>query len=68
MDQKKESKERIIKGHKLNCIVCKNDTFWTRESLMSTRGMTLINLDWANKSAQNFICDSCGYVYWFLQP
>lgn len=33
---------------------------------MNTKGMTFFKLDWANKEAENYICDSCGYVYWFL--
>ena len=28
------SKQRIIKGEKLTCIVCKHDTFWERETLI----------------------------------
>lgn len=67
MSEEPKSKERIINGRVLTCIVCNNDKFWTRKSLMNTREMTLFNLDWANKEAQNYICDSCGYVYWFLQ-
>jgi len=66
MAKKLEVKERIIKGNKLVCSVCKNDTFWARETLMNTVGMTIMKLDWANKKAQNYICDNCGYVHWFL--
>ncbi len=66
MGKKPEVKERIIKGHKLECPVCKNDTFWERRTLMNTPGMTFMKLDWANKTAQNYICDDCGHVYWFM--
>ena len=62
-----ESKQRIIKGHQLKCTVCKNDTFWERETLMNTPGLTFLGLEWANKKAQNYICDNCGFVHWFLQ-
>ncbi len=63
----KEVKEYIIKGNvKLVCTVCKNHTFWTRKTLMNTSVMTLFTLDWANKSATNYICDNCGHVHWFL--
>lgn len=61
-----ESKTRLIKGNKLECVVCKNDTFWERRTLMNTPGMTFMKLDWANKTAQNYICDNCGYVHWFM--
>jgi len=61
-----ESKQRLIKGKKLECVICKNDTFWARNTLMNTPKMTFFKLDWANKSAQNYICDHCGYVHWFM--
>jgi len=61
------SKQRIVKGHQLECQVCKNDTFWERETLMNTPGLTFFGLEWANKRAQNYICDNCGYVHWFLE-
>lgn len=61
------SEERTIKGNKLECPVCKHDKFWAKETLMNTPGMTFLGLEWANKNAQNFICDNCGFVYWFLK-
>ncbi len=61
-----ESKTRIIKGNKLECYVCKHDKFWARETLMNTAKMTFFKLDWANKKAQNLICENCGYVHWFM--
>jgi uncharacterized protein YbaR (Trm112 family) len=53
-------------GHRLVCPVCTHHLFWSRETLMNTRGASFFNLDWANKEATNYICGSCGYVYWFL--
>jgi predicted nucleic-acid-binding Zn-ribbon protein len=67
MAQNKETKEYEIKGHKLACPICNNTNFWTRKSLLNTKGLTLLELDWANKQADNYICDKCGYVMWFLQ-
>lgn len=65
------SKEKIISKHKiagavLECPICKHDEFWTRRTLMNTPGMTLFGLDWANKSALNYVCSSCGHVLWFI--
>lgn len=65
------SKEKIISKHKvagavLACAVCKNDEFWTRRTLMNTPGMTLFGIEWANKSALNYVCSQCGHVMWFL--
>lgn len=55
-----------IKGNELICPVCKGKSFWTRKTLMNTRGLTLFDLDWANKNATNYVCNHCGYVFWFL--
>ena len=66
MDKEKTFKEISVKGHKLECPVCKNNKFWTKETLMNTTGMTFFGLDWANKDAKNFICSNCTYVFWFF--
>ncbi len=68
MAKKPEAKQYLIKGHPLECPVCKNDTFWMRETLMNTKGLTFFKLEWANQQAQNYVCNNCGYVHWFLQP
>lgn len=34
---------------------------------MSTTGLSLLDLDWADRRASNYVCDRCGYVFWFLQ-
>ncbi len=60
------AKQQIVKGNKLCCPVCKNDTFWEKETLMNTKKMTFFKLDWLNKKAQNYICNNCGHVLWFL--
>lgn len=66
MEDNFETREWIINGIKLECIFCKSDQFWTRKTLMNTPGFTFMGLDWANKTAQNFICENCGFVHWFL--
>ena len=64
----KEVKEYFVKkGLKLECVICKSHLFWTRTTLMNTTGMSIIGLDWANKHATNYVCNSCGYVHWFLE-
>jgi len=53
-------------GKKLECPLCRNDKFWQRETLMNTRGMTYIGIDWMNREAENHICGRCGYIFWFF--
>jgi hypothetical protein len=59
--------ERAIDGHKLKCPICAHDKFQKRITLMNTPGSTFMGVEWANKQAENFVCDSCGYVFWFLR-
>lgn len=62
-----EAKEYEVKGHKLSCPICGHKLFWTRRTLMNTRGLTFFNLDWANQDAKNYICEHCGYIMWFYE-
>ena len=55
-----------VNGFELICPVCSGKKFNRRSSLLNTRGLTFISLDWANQSAINYICDCCGYIFWFL--
>ena len=66
MNKKPEAAEHVVEGVRLTCPVCARTMFWTRTTLMNTTGMSFFDLDWANKSAKNYVCDHCGYVYWFL--
>lgn len=61
----KKSEEVMVADHKLVCPVCGNDHFFERQIQMNTAGMTFLDMDWANKSAQNYYCDNCGYIFWF---
>ena len=58
---------RTVNGKSLVCPVCGHKEFWKRETLMNTPGMTFWGLDWANRQAENLICDSCGYIFWFFK-
>jgi len=66
MPKEKIAKERQVMGNKLVCPVCGYKQFWTRTTLMNTVGLTLFGMDWANRKAQNYVCDQCGHVLWFL--
>ncbi len=57
----------IVGGRPLRCPHCEHDHFWTRRTLMNTRGWTFFKLDWVNREAQNYVCDRCGHILWFMQ-
>ncbi len=50
----------------LSCHVCGGLLFASREVKMTTTGMTFLDLDWLNKSADGVICLRCGYVHVFM--
>jgi predicted nucleic-acid-binding Zn-ribbon protein len=52
-------------GHAFGCLVCGGEKFRQREIKMNTTGMSLLNLDFANRSAKGVICTSCGFVHMF---
>ncbi|MFT3877352.1 MAG: zinc ribbon domain-containing protein [Propioniciclava sp.] len=47
------------------CRVCGHDRFIQREIKMQTTGLTFLDLDWLNRSADGVICSRCGYVHMF---
>ena len=63
----KESQEVVKQGRKLRCTVCEHERFWSRRTLMNTRGTTFLGLDWINKEAVNYVCERCGHVFWFFE-
>jgi hypothetical protein len=65
---KQKPQQVVIKGKNLSCPFCNGELFWKKRTLMNTTGMTLMGMEWMNTEAQNFICDNCGYIYWFWFP
>jgi predicted nucleic-acid-binding Zn-ribbon protein len=62
-----ETAERVeMLGKDLRCQICGNDQFWRREAQLNTAFATFLGFDWANPSATCLICNSCGYIHWFL--
>lgn len=61
------AEQKIAAGKPLKCLVCGNDTFFERKAQLNTRALTFFNLDWANKTADCLVCESCGYIHWFLR-
>lgn len=60
-----EPQNVMIGKNELICPVCGNKYFFQRFTKLNTGGMSFIGLDWANKSAKNYFCSECGYMYWF---
>jgi predicted nucleic-acid-binding Zn-ribbon protein len=62
-----EAKIHVLVGDQpLACLVCGHDGFYPREVKLTTSGMSMMNLEWANKSGTGVICLRCGYVHTFL--
>ncbi|GAE86974.1 hypothetical protein [Acetivibrio straminisolvens] len=55
-----------LNGYEVVCPICKGKKFSKRNTLLNTRGMTFLKLDWLNESAINYICNKCGYILWFI--
>ena len=56
-----------VNGKQISCPICDHNIFWKRKTLLNTSVLTMLGFDWANKEAQNFICDECGHILWFLE-
>ena len=51
---------------KLKCVICGHDSFHHRYAKLNTSILTFFGLDWLNKTADCYVCKSCGYVHWFI--
>jgi len=56
-----------IDGKQLTCPVCEGTQFWTRRTLLNTAGVSFLGFDFLNKTAKNYICSNCNYIYWFYE-
>ena len=59
---------QVAPGKALNCLICGNNRFHERDTLLNTRAAAFFKVDWANKAATNYICSQCGFIHWFLVP
>lgn len=51
------------------CTHCRSELFERREAQLNTTGMTLLDLDWMNRSGIALICTTCGLIQWFaIEP
>ncbi len=58
---------RVVGGWDLECPICGHREFWKRKTLMNTPGLTFFGVEWANRQADNYVCDACGHVLWFVR-
>lgn len=54
-----------IKGYTFKCLVCQNPEFLQRDISLNTAGMSAVDSDSANKSADGAVCTDCGYIHEF---
>ena len=59
--------EYTAAGKPIICDHCGSVEFAHGTALLDTAGMSLINLEWAGKSATTLACTSCGKIQWFLR-
>ena len=66
--QKKEPETVMVLGQTLHCGICQHTRFWHREGQLHTGVATFFQLEWINPTAHCYVCEHCGYIYWFLPP
>ncbi len=54
-------------GKPVACSHCGGTGFEKSSALLNSRGLTFLDLDWANAEADLFICKRCGHIEWFAQ-
>ena len=57
----------VVLDRELQCVVCQHGEFHTRTAQLNTAGLTFLDLDWANRSADLAVCARCGYIHWFIK-
>ncbi len=65
---KNEPYEYMSAGKLIECSHCGNVHFVKSATMLNTRGMTLLGLDWANATASTLICTRCSMIQWFATP
>ena len=67
MFAKKTPKGVQVDDRRLRCMFCNAETFVVREAQLNTAVASFFDFDWANATAQCYVCAECGYVHWFLR-
>lgn len=64
----RDAREIIKAGHKLICPVCSCKLFWSgKTTLRFIKDTFPINFLRGMKDATNYVCDRCGYIFWFFE-
>lgn len=51
----------------IKCSHCGNTHFKFDQRQLHTKGLTFMGLDWANATANVYICKNCGHLEWFIE-
>ena len=62
----RDSGRYAIGGKPVSCSHCGGEKFDSGSSLLNTRGLTFLGIDFANRGASLLICTTCTHVEWFL--
>lgn len=57
--------EHEVGGHLVKCPTCGGARFWSRRSVLNTRGATFFGFDWANRGIVNLVCADCTRIVSF---
>lgn len=66
MGENPEGERYVVANKEVRCLHCGDARFVEGRAQLNTAGMSLLNLDWANRSAATLTCTSCGRIEWFL--
>jgi hypothetical protein len=61
-----ETHHYSVDGTQVICGHCGGLDFDRGRALLNTKGLTFLQLDWANREANLLICTSCSEIRWFL--
>lgn len=61
----KETSSIKINGKPYRCDACESEKFWYRSAMLNTGFATFFGFDWANRSANCFVCNTCTKIHWF---
>jgi DNA-directed RNA polymerase subunit RPC12/RpoP len=62
-----EDEKVFVGGKELQCAHCGGARFTRRQAQLSTAFMSLLNMEWMNRSADVYVCTGCGHLEWFLE-